>query len=144
MAKAEMQGGEAAHGQPHDMGFVDLKMVQHRSDVICGTDLRVFRHVFRNVGRRVTARGIGDGAVALPEMAHLRFPRAMVAGVFMDEDDRGASAGLLVIQADSVVCEGMWHRGLLRRSVRAAACLDGAGRAIRRRACPVRARSIRP
>ena len=51
MAKAEMQAGEAAHGQADDMSLVDLQMIHHRQDVVGGALLAVALGFF------------GDGAV---------------------------------------------------------------------------------
>ena len=132
MTEAKMQGGKAAHGKADDMGLIDLQMIQHRSDIIRGAGLRVFRHVLRHVGWRVAARSVGDRTIALAEVAHLRLPRAVVASVFVHENDRSAAAGFLVVQADAIVSLGVWHRVPLPCKARAAACRDGAGRAIRR------------
>ena len=43
--------------------------------------------IFRHVGRRIAALAVGDAAVRPGEMPHLRLPGAVVAGIFMDEDD---------------------------------------------------------
>src|SRR5258708_31945005 len=50
----------------------------------------------RHIGGRIAARIDGDAPIVTRGIAHLRLPRAIVAGELMDEDDRNAFAGLLV------------------------------------------------
>ena len=52
---------------------------------------------------------VGDGAIALAEMAQLHFIAAQVAGEFMDKDQGRAGSGFLEIEANPVVCLGIWH-----------------------------------
>ena len=103
MAEAEMQGGEAAHRQAHDMGLLDLQVIHHRQDVVGGAVLRIARGLLGHVGRRIAAGAEGDAAVALAEMAHLHFPRAVVGRELVHEDDGRAGAGLLVIELHPIV-----------------------------------------
>jgi hypothetical protein len=110
MAEAEMQSGEAAHRQTDDVRLVELQMIEDGQDVVGSTGLAVARRFLRHVGRRIAARAPGDAAVALAEMAHLRFPRAVVGGVFMHEHDRCARARLLVVELHAIVGGGIWHR----------------------------------
>ena len=104
-----MKRGEAAHRQADDMSLVDLQRIEHRADVVARAILRIFFLIFRDIGGRIAARVEGDAAVVLREVTDLLLPGAKVAGKFMDEDDRNAFAGLLVIELHSVVCRQMWH-----------------------------------
>src|ERR1700722_2553819 len=113
MAKAEMQRREPAHGKAADMRLPDRKMIEHRQDVVGRAVLAIGRRILRYVRWRVAAGGLGDGAVALAEMLKLLFPAAMVAGEFMDEDDRRAAAGFLKVQPHAVI-SGRKSHGQLR------------------------------
>ena len=106
-----MQRGEPAHRKPDNMGLVDPEMVQHRGNVVRRPRLRIVSHGVGHVRWRISPRGIGDGAIALAEMPHLRLPGAMVAGELMHEDDRCARAGLFVMQANAVI--GLSHAALI-------------------------------
>src|SRR6185312_3220777 len=103
MAQTEMQRGEAAHRQAHDMRALDAQMVEHRRDVIGGARLRIGAGTLRHLGGRVAAGVEGDAAIALAEMTELRLPAPEIAGELMNKDDRRPCAGLLVVEADSVV-----------------------------------------
>src|SRR5579863_9497988 len=54
--------------------------------------------------------------VTAREVTHLRLVAAIVTGEFVDEDQRGAVAGLFIIEADLIVRrdEGHGSSGLLR------------------------------
>jgi hypothetical protein len=87
-------------------------MVHDRSDVVGGAVLGIAVGLFRHVGRRIAARAESDAAVALAEVAHLRFPRTVVGRELVDEHDGLAGAGLLVPELHAVVGSGVWHRFL--------------------------------
>src|SRR5262249_6516855 len=109
VGEAEMQRREAAHREADDMRLVDLERIEHCADVVACALLRIFFLVFWDIWRRIAARVEGDAAVMLPEMADLLLPGAAIAGKFMDEDDRNAFAGFLVIELHSIVGRQMWH-----------------------------------
>ena len=104
-----MQRREAAHGEADDVGDGDVEMVEHGRDVIGGAVLAVGGDVGGHVGGRVAAGVVGDGAVALTEMAQLRLPASVIAGELVDEDDRHAAAGFLEIEFHSVIGGGVRH-----------------------------------
>jgi hypothetical protein len=110
---AEMHGGEAAHRQADDVRLVDLQRIHHGADVVARAVLRVLVDRVGHLGRRIAARIVGDAAIEPAEMAHLRFPRADIAGKLVHEHDRDAGADLLVIELHSVVGGQMRH-GCLR------------------------------
>src|SRR6202047_540241 len=97
MAKAEMQRRKTTHREATDMRLLDTKMIEHHENVVRRAVLAVGRRILRHVRRRIAARGIGDGPVTPAKMLKLLFPAAMIAGEFMDEDDRRAAAGFLII-----------------------------------------------
>ena len=102
MREADMDGGEAAHAQAHDMGALDAEMVEDGDGVCHRVVLAVSVRVLRHVGRRIAAGVIGDAAVAPREMAELRLPAHVVAREFVDEEHRMARPGLFVIEPGSV------------------------------------------
>src|SRR5258708_4334449 len=113
MAKAEMQRRVTTHREAADMRLLDTKMIEHHENVVGGAVLTIGRRILRHVRRRIAARGIGNGAVAPAKMLKLLFPAAMIAGEFMDEDDRRAAAGFLVVQPYAVISGSKSH-GQLR------------------------------
>ena len=141
IGKAEMQGRKPAHRDADDVRLADRQRVEHGADVVAGAVLRIARGVFGHIGRRVAARIVGDAAVAPPEIPHLRLVAAVIVGEFVDEHDRRAGAGLLVIEADAVIGGQVWHRRSLCRgqfailgapACRRQAAAQGAGSAILR------------
>src|SRR5580765_2340031 len=70
---------------------------------------RIALEILRHVGRRVAARVVGDAAVAPREVTHLGLPTAVVAAELVNEHDRHASAGLLVVKLDAVVRGELGH-----------------------------------
>ena len=98
MIERDLQRGIAAHGQPDEMRAVDLQMIEHRNRVSHDVHVAVSRRIARHVGRFVSARRVGDAAIALAELAQLRFPAAMVAGELVHEQNRHALADLFVIE----------------------------------------------
>src|SRR6185312_4286401 len=109
MAQSEMQRGEAAHREPHDMRAVDAQMVEHRGNVVGGTRLRIGTRALGHIGGRIAPGVEGNAAITLAEMTELRLPAPEIAGEFVDEDDWRSVAGLLVVKADSVIRPGLWH-----------------------------------
>src|SRR5664279_1765813 len=95
------------------MRLPDSKMIKHRQNVVSGAVLAIGRRILRYVRWRIAARGIGDGPVAPAKMQKLLFPAAMIAGEFMDEDDRRAASGFLVVQPYAVI-SGRKSHGQLR------------------------------
>ena len=113
---ADMQRGGRAHRVADHMGFVDFQRVHDRDDVVPGDILAVFVAILGDVGRRITALAVGDAAMGAREMPHLRLPRAVVAGIFMHEDDRRPLAvflaRLFVVQTGAIPRGNMRHRVL--------------------------------
>src|SRR5882762_9778045 len=91
------------------MRLLDTKTIKHHQNIVGGTVLAVGRWILRHVRWRIAARGIGDGPVAPAEMLKLLFPAAMIAGEFMDEDDRRSASGFLVVQPYAVISGGKSH-----------------------------------
>ena len=112
MRKSDMQRREPAHRQAHDMGTVDPEMVENGSDVIARTRLRIAFRICGHIGRGITAGVERNAAVAAREEPHLRLPAAMVAGKLVDEDDRRADAGFLVVELHAIIGGGVGHSGL--------------------------------
>src|SRR5665213_1117190 len=109
---ADMQRGGCAHRMADDMRLVDLERIHHRDDVVAEMVLAIFAGAVWNIRGRITALAISDTAVRAGEMAHLRLPRAPIAGIFMHEDDGRALARFLDIQPDTVTCCNMRHHAL--------------------------------
>ena len=105
-----MQRGVGAHRMPDHMRLVDLERVHDRDDVVAEMVLAVSVRIVRDIGGRIAALAVADAAVRAREMAHLRLPGAVVAGIFMHEDDRRAAAGFLVIEPNAVARGDMRHR----------------------------------
>ena len=109
MIERDLQTGIAAHRQADEMRGIDLEVIEHRHrvahDVVVAVDIRVCRHI----GRRVAARRIGDAAVALAELAHLRLPAAVVGGEFVHEQNGRALPDLLVIKPHFIGGDRVWH-----------------------------------
>src|SRR5579862_524086 len=118
IGETEMQHGKAAHRDADDVRLRNVESVEHGADVVARPLLRILIPVLRHVGGRIAARVERDAAVAPREIAQLRLVAADVAGEFVDEDDRVAGAGFLVIEADAVVGGEVGHYsaacGLLR------------------------------
>jgi len=106
---ADMQGGRRAHGMADDVRLVDLQRIHQRDHVIAGDVLAVFGAVGRHVGRRIAALAIGDTAVRARKEPHLRLPGAIVACVFVHEDDWSALPSLFIIEASAIPCGDMRH-----------------------------------
>ena len=104
-----MQGRKSTHRETDDVRFVDLQGVQHGLDVVARALLRVFLYIVRYVGRREPARVVGDAAIAAPEITHLGFPRAAIAGELVNKDERDAAPDLLVVELHAVVGGQMRH-----------------------------------
>ena len=104
-----MQRGKAAHRQADEVRGLDRQGVEHGADVVAGAVLRIALHVVGHVGGRIAARVVGNAAVTPAEMPHLQFPRTMVAGEFMHEDDRDARADLFIEKLRAIVRCQMRH-----------------------------------
>ena len=95
-----------------DVSIINLQCIHQRDDVRAGGVLPVTRGIVRNVGRRIAALTIGDAAIGAREAPHLRLPGAVIAGKFMDKDDRRPGAGLFVIQVHAIGGFDFRHNGL--------------------------------
>ena len=98
IAQAEMQAGERAHGKPDDMGGGDVEAAQHAGDVVGRDVLGIGGDVAGHVRWRKAARVIGDAAISSGEIADLRLPASVVAGIFVHEQNRIARAGFLIVE----------------------------------------------
>ena len=107
-----MQRGEPAHGKADHMGAVQQQMIEHGGDVVGRAVLRILPHILRHVRGPIAAGVVGDGVVALAEMAQLRLPAPEVAGEFVHEYDGHAGACLLVIEFHPVISSGVRHASL--------------------------------
>src|SRR5260370_29256926 len=95
------------------MRLPDTKMIKHHQNVVGSAVLAVGRRILLHVRWRIAARGIGDGPVAPAKMLKLLFPAAMIAGEFMDEDDRRGASGFLVVSPYALISGSKSH-GQLR------------------------------
>src|ERR1700691_2226230 len=96
----------------NNVSFVDAERIHDRHDVVAGYILTVASWIFRHVRRRIAARRKCNAAMRTREIPHLRFPRAMVAGEFVDKDDRSAGTGLFAMELGAVGCGDLRHRYL--------------------------------
>ena len=96
----------------NNVRFVDAKPIHDRHDIVASDVLTVAGRIFRYVRGRIAARGKRNAAMRTREITHLRFPRAIVAGEFVDEDDRSAGASLFAIKLSAVGCGDLGHRYL--------------------------------
>jgi hypothetical protein len=92
----------------HDMRLVDLQRVHQRNDVGGGHVLAVAGGVIGDVRRRIAALAVGDAAIGAGEAPHLRLPGAVIAGKFMNKDDRHPDAGFFVVQVHTIAGLGFW------------------------------------
>lgn len=109
VGEAEMQSREPAHRNANDMRLHDFEPVEQAANVLARPLLRVSFLTLGNVRRWVTASVVGDAAVAPREKAQLRLVAVEVAGEFMDEHDRRASTGFLIIEFDAIVGDDLRH-----------------------------------
>src|ERR1035437_7654642 len=107
-----MQSCEAAHRQADDMRLVDFECVEHRTDVVTRPLLRVTLSVIGHVGWWITPRVVGDAAVPLAEIAHLRLIGTQVTGEFVHPNDRNSAAYLFIVELDSIVSCHVRHGAL--------------------------------
>src|SRR5579864_8097 len=91
------------------MRLVDFERIEHRTDVIARAVLRKSLAVLGYIRRRIAACVKGNAAVALTEIAQLQFIGSIVAGKFVNEDDRNPTADFFVIELDAVVGCQMRH-----------------------------------
>ena len=110
VGQAEMECRKAAHRDADDMGFLDGERVEDGANVVARPVLRIAPGVLRHVGGRIPAGVVGDASITPPEIPHLPLVTAIVVGEFVDKHDRGTTARLLVIKADTVIGRQVWHR----------------------------------
>ena len=118
IAQPHVQGGVRAHRVADDMCALQMQVIHDRSYVVARDVLRVARAIGRDVGRRVATCAESDAAVLAAQVAHLRLPAAVVAGVLVHKHHRRANAALLVIEADAVRRDRVGHAyaGVLQTS----------------------------
>ena len=102
IAEPEVKRRVAAHAEPADVRLPDAESVEQPANVVRGLVLGIRLGVFWHVRGRVTARVVGDGAVAAGEVAHLEVPAPRLARELVDEDERRPLAHLLIEEADPV------------------------------------------
>ena len=105
-----------------DVSLIDLQRVHQRDDVGAGEILAIARRIVWYVRRRIAALAESHAAIIPTEPAHLRLPGAVVAGKFMDEDDRRPGAGLLVVEVHAIGGFDFGHSHLAACWTIAAAC----------------------
>jgi hypothetical protein len=91
------------------MRLVDRERIHDRNHVVARDVLTIVVWIGRNVGRGIAALAVSHAAMLAAEIAHLRLPAAIVAGVFMDEDDRRPAADLLDVELGPVCCGDFRH-----------------------------------
>ena len=80
-----MKRAIGSHRMTDHMRFIDAERVHDRDDVAAHDVLAVACRIVGDVGRRIAALTECHAAVRAREIAHLRFPGAVIAGEFMDE-----------------------------------------------------------
>ncbi len=105
-----MKRGIGAHRVTDHMGLFDAERVHDRDHIASRNILPVARRIVRHVRRRIAALAVGDAAMRARKTAHLRLPGTIVAGEFVDEDNRRAAAGFFVIEAHAVGSIDLGHR----------------------------------
>src|ERR1700751_6132639 len=93
-----MQGRVADHGMADDVRFLKPQSVQNGERICNCHVLAVACGVFRDVGWWISALTERDASMRSREMAHLRLPGPVVAGIFVDEDDGAPGPHFFVIQ----------------------------------------------
>src|SRR5690606_27983425 len=91
---------------------VDPEPVEHRQDVVGRVLVAVEVGRLRHLRRRIAPRIEGDAPVLAREPADLLLPLAQVGAELVDEDDRAATAVLLVVEPGTLRRD-VWH-GLLQ------------------------------
>ena len=110
--RREHQRRVAAHAEPHDVGLVDARRIEHGDGVTVEEVLAVEAFVCGRVGARIAARRPHDAAPAAAEMADLVVPAPVIAAELVDEQDGRALARLLEVDACALgLCER--HDGVL-------------------------------
>jgi hypothetical protein len=109
MVERDLQRGISAHRQADEVRLVDRKMIEHGDRIAHHVLVAVGGRIGWHVGRHIAARRIGDAAVALAELAHLRLPAAIVGGEFVHEQDRHALPGFLVVELHIVATDRVRH-----------------------------------
>jgi hypothetical protein len=74
VGEAEVERREAAHGQPDNVGAVDLERIEHGTNVVARAVLRITLPIRRHVRRRIAPRVVGDAAITARKIAELRLP----------------------------------------------------------------------
>src|SRR5215475_4576785 len=116
IGKSEMKRGKSAHRKPDNVRFVDLESIQHGPDVVSGALLRIALAILGDIGRRISARVERHAAIIFREMANLLLVGAIVAGKFMDKNDRDAFDGFFIVELDPVIGRQMWHAFLIQKA----------------------------
>ena len=97
-----------------DVRLVDFQCVHQRDDISAGEVLAVARGVVGNVRRRIATLTVGDAPIGAGKTPHLRLPGAVIAGKFMNKDDRRPSARLFVVQVYAIAGLDFGHSGFFR------------------------------
>src|SRR5262249_27193823 len=72
--EAEMARRETAHRKPDNVSLVDLQRVEHGTNIVACSILRVTLPLSRHVRRWVSPRIVGDAAISARKIANLWFP----------------------------------------------------------------------
>jgi hypothetical protein len=116
IGKSEMKRGKSAHRESDNVRFVDLESIQHGPNVVSRALLRVALAILRDIRRGVSAGVECHAAIILREMANLLLVGAVVAGKFMDKNNRDAFASFLIVELDPVIGRQMWHAILIQKA----------------------------
>lgn len=105
VASVELHRDLAPHGQACDDAVVDAQVVEERDEVLgevaeAGESGEVGRRARR--GDAVAAQVGGDHPVREGETVDLGLPHGVVEGVAVDEEERGAAAPVLEVEAGGV------------------------------------------
>src|SRR6516164_3052189 len=74
----------------------------------------VARGVVGNVRRRIATLTVGDAPIGAGKTPYLRLPSAVIAGKFVNKDDRRPSARLFVVQVYAIAGLDFGHSGFFR------------------------------
>src|SRR5262245_17455705 len=102
MIKPHLQRAVTAHRQSDEVCRTDREVVQYIDGVTHEVTETVRLRGRWDVRRDVTSSRIGNDAVAARKVAQLCFPTAVVAGKFMQEQDRRSASCLFVVQASAI------------------------------------------
>src|SRR5262249_461275 len=114
--KAEVKCRKSTHRETDNMSLVNIERIKHSANVVTRALLRIALAVAGHIRGWIAARIKGHTAVIFRKVANLLFVRAVVAGKFVNKNNRDAFASFFVIELDSIVRRQMWHGVLVKNA----------------------------